>query len=222
MSNFFVCIPTISGYEVALKHLLNSMPDEWRNRYILVYQKEQTEKIVIFEDGRIEVYIKQNLHDYGTWIGIYKLLEKNLLPKDSCFLFIHDTCSFGDQSYKLTSHIANVFMNESDYDIMWLSSKGQCNICLIKESGVKYGNAVYKDVDSITKLQGVTWEWDPYHKYSPKAFELKHYFIPIETEKTGKIKIYGDTERNILKYNSIDLEKYFVDIITDSDHPYKP
>jgi hypothetical protein len=222
MSNFFVCIPTISGYEAALNLLINSMPHEWRNRYILVYQKEQTEKIVIFEDGRIEVYIKQNLHDYGTWIGIYKLLDKNLLPKDSCFLFIHDTCKFGNNSYKLTSHIANVFMNESDYDIMWLSSKGQCNICLIKESGVKYGYNIYKDVENITKLQGVTWEWDPYHKYSPKAFELKHYYIPIETEKMGKIKIYGEIERNILKYNSIDLEKYFVDIITDSDHPYKP
>jgi hypothetical protein len=222
MYNFYVCIPTISGYEKALNNLLDSLPDEWKDKYILVYQNEQKESIMVFDDKHIEVRMKQNLHDYGTWIGIFKLLEQGLVSKNSCFLFIHDTCKFGENSLNLTSHIANVFMNESDYDIMWLSNKGQCNICLIKESGIRYGYNVYKDVKEITKLEGVQWEWYPYHPYSPKAFELKQYFIPIETEKLGKIKIYSNNERNILKYNSIDLEKYFVDIVTDNDHPYSP
>jgi hypothetical protein len=222
MSSFYVCIPTIAGYETALNYLLESFPPGWKGKYILVFQKADDESVCIFEDGHIEVHITQNLHDYGNWIGIYKLLERELIPKNSCFLFVHDTCKFGERSYELTNHIANVFMNESDYDIMWLSSKGQCNICLIKESGIRYGYNVYKDVKEITKLEGVQWEWYPYHPYSPKAFEIKHYFIPIETEKLGKIKIYSDNERNILKYNSIDLEKYFVDIVTDNDHPYSP
>jgi hypothetical protein len=129
MSSFYVCIPTIAGYETALNYLLESFPPGWKGKYILVFQKADDESICIFEDGHIEVHITQNLHDYGNWIGIYKLLERELIPKNSCFLFVHDTCKFGERSYELTNHIANVFMNESDYDIMWLSSKGQCNIC---------------------------------------------------------------------------------------------
>jgi hypothetical protein len=222
MFNFYVCIPTIKGYETALNVLLESLPVEWNNKYILVYQKEEVDMITMFSDGHIEVKIKQNLHDYGNWIGIYRLLEKNLIPKDSCFLFIHDTCKFGNDSYRLTNHIANVFMNESDYQIMWLSYLGQCNICLIKEQGILYGYNIYKDINEVSKIEGVKWEWDPYHEFSPKAFELKQFFIPIKTENCGKIKIYSDNERNILKYPSIDLEKYFVDIVADNDHPYSP
>jgi hypothetical protein len=222
MFNFYVCIPTIKGYEIALNNLLNSFPNEWKEKYILIYQNEITEKITIFEDGHIEVYINNNLHDYGGWIGINKLLEKNIVPNNSCFLFIHDTCKFGDNSYKLTSHIANVFMNESDYDVMWLSKLGQCNICLIKERGIRYGYNVYKDIKTVTKIEGVKWEWDPYHPNSPKAFEIKHYFIPVDTEKLGKRQVYSNTERNVLLYKTIDLEKYFVDIVNESDHPYSP
>jgi hypothetical protein len=38
MSNFYVCITTIIGYEVALNCLLESFPNEWKDKYILVYQ----------------------------------------------------------------------------------------------------------------------------------------------------------------------------------------
>jgi hypothetical protein len=222
MFNFFICIPTIKGYEVALDNLLESLPVEWCNKYILVYQNEVEETITRFKNGRIEIRIQQNLHDYGGWIGIYKLIEQQYIPSNSCFLFIHDTCKFGESAYKKISHISNVFMNEMDHDILWLSSLGQCNICMMKESGIRYGYNIYKDVRSITKRQGVEWEWDPYHPNSPKSFELKHYFVPIETEKRGKRTVYSSVERNVLYYASIDLEKYFVDIALDSDHPYNP
>jgi hypothetical protein len=220
MFNFYICITTIVGYEVALNSLLDSMPLEWKDKYILVYQKADEENICLFEDGHIEIHIKNNLQDYGNWIGIYKLLEQELIPKDSCFLFIHDTCKFGEQSYRLTSHVANVFMNESNYDIMWLSKLGQCNICLIKESGVRYGYNIYKDINEISKPESVTWEWDPYHPNSPKSFELKHYFIQVDTEKLGTKKIYSNNDRHILKYTVIDMEKYYAG--DGVNHPMSP
>ena len=222
MSDFYICITTITGYDAALYNILDSIPKEFKNKYILVFQNEPDEGITIFEDGHFEVHIKHNLHDYGNWIGVHRLLEQELVPKNACFLFVHDTCKFGEKSYSLTSHISNVFMKESDYDILWLCNNGQCNICLIKESAIHYGYNMYKNINSITKMQTVDWEWDYDNPCNPKTFELKHYYIPISNIKTGKRKVYSDVERTVLYYPSIDLEKYYVDIKQESDHPKMP
>jgi hypothetical protein len=222
MSIFYVCITTIKGYETALNNILESLPSEWKDKTIIVYQNESNERITIFEDGHIEVYIKNNLHDYGNWIGIYKLIEREIVPKNSCFLFVHDTCKFGPRTQELSRHISNIFMNESDYDIFWLCNNGQCNICLLKESAIRYGYNFYKDVYSITKMQTVDWEWDYNNPCCPKTFNLKHYYMRIATEKIGKRKVYSDVERTVLYYPTIDMEKYYVDIKQESDHPKSP
>ena len=65
--NFYLSITTIKKYKSALDVLINSLPDEWRHKYILVYQDEDENNYKIFEDGHIEVYIKNNLSDYGSF-----------------------------------------------------------------------------------------------------------------------------------------------------------
>jgi hypothetical protein len=71
---FYLSISTIKKYKVALDVLLESIPNEWKNKYILVYQNENENDYKIFEDGHIEVYIKNNLSDYGNWVGVNILL----------------------------------------------------------------------------------------------------------------------------------------------------
>jgi hypothetical protein len=222
MSIFYVCITTIRGYETALNTILESMPNEWKDKTIIVYQNESNERITVFENGCIEVCIKNNLHDYGNWIGVYKLLDKGMVPNNSCFLFVHDTCKFGPRTYQLSQHISNIFMNESQHDIFWLCNNGQCNISLLKVSAIRYGYNFYKDIYSLTKMQTVDWEWDYNNPYCPKTFNLKHFYIPIGTEKIGIKKVYSDVERTVLYYPSIDMEKYYVDIKQETDHPKSP
>ncbi len=65
-NSFFVSITTIKKYKIALNLLLDSLPDEWKNKYILIYQDEETNNYKIFDDGHIEVYITNNLYDYGN------------------------------------------------------------------------------------------------------------------------------------------------------------
>ena len=43
MSTFYVSITTIQKYKEALDMLLESLPNEWRDKYILVYQAEEEE-----------------------------------------------------------------------------------------------------------------------------------------------------------------------------------
>jgi len=91
--SFYVSITTIKKYKVALDILLASLPEEWKNKYIIVYQDEPENGITVFEDGRIEVRITNNLSDYGNWVGMQMLIDANVVPKDTWFLFIHDKCS---------------------------------------------------------------------------------------------------------------------------------
>jgi len=78
MPNFYVSITTIQKYKCALDYLLESLPNEWKTKYILVYQDEEEEIYKVCEDGHIEVKIKQNLSDYGNWVGVNILLQNNI------------------------------------------------------------------------------------------------------------------------------------------------
>jgi len=226
--NFYVSITTIRSYKVALDMLLESLPNEWKNKYILVYQKEDENNFKVFEDGHIEVYITNNLSDYGNWVGINILLENNIVPHDSWFLFIHDTCKFVENnnisstSDELTYEIIKKY-NDSKMDIIWLSNTGQCNICLIRKNAIIYGNNLYKNIQFMTKMETINYEWQHSHKLSPKSFTVEQCYIKISTISLGKRYVYNNkNKRNVLLYESINMEKYYFYTRCESDHPFSP
>jgi len=220
---FYLAISTIKKYKVALDMLLESLPNEWKNKYILVYQDEDENSCKVFEDGHIEVYIKNNLSDYGNWVGVNMLLEKQIVPQDSWFLFIHDTCKFmNDNSAELTYKIIEEY-NDTNIDILWLSNTGQCNICLIRKNGIIYGNNLYKDINYMTKMETITYEWNHNHILSPKSFSVTHKFLDIPTKHFGQRFVYNNiNNRDVLLYESINMEKYYYFTLKESDHPFSP
>ena len=207
--NFFVCITTIKKYDIALQTIINSLPKEWQKNYILVYNNEPKNDYKMCEDGNIEVYITNNLFDYGNWVGVNILLEANIVPQDSWFLFVHDTCKFSENSADLTQEILEKY-NNYDTDILWLCDTGQCNICLIKKHGVQYGNTLYKDIHTMTKAETIIYEWKRNHTLSPKSFKVNQQYIKIPATHLGKRDVYNtNTIRDILWYKSINMEKYY-------------
>lgn len=221
--NFYVSITTIRKYKVALDMLLKSLPDEWKNKYILVYQDEEENGYKIFDDGHIEVYMLNNLSDYGNWVGVNLLLEKNVVPQDTWFLFIHDTCKFvNNNNVDLTYEIINSH-NNSEIDILWLCDNGRCNICLIRKNGILYGNNLYKNTVYMTKMETIKYEWDHKNKFSPKSFCVSQKFLNIPAKQLGKRFVYNNKKkRDVLLYESISLEKYFYQTEKESDHPFSP
>jgi len=219
--SFYISITTIKKYKCALDVLLNSLPNEWKNKYIIVYQDENENNFKICEDGHIEVYIQNNIYEYGNYVGINMLLESNIIPQDSWFLFIHDTCKFlGDNCVLLTYKLIENYKNN---DIIWLSNTGQCNICLIRKNAIQAGNKLYKDIKSIPKMDAIGYEWNHKHVLSPKSFNVKQHFINNPTKYLGKRYVYNNTnERDCLLYESINIEKYYVHIRVESDHPVLP
>jgi hypothetical protein len=220
---FYLSITTIKKYKVALDMLLESLPNEWKNKYILVYQNEDENGSKVFEDGHIEVYIKNNLSDYGNWVGVNILLEKQIIPQDSWFLFIHDTCKFvNDNSAELTYKIIEEY-NDSNIDILWLSNTGQCNICLIRKNAITYGNNLYKDINYMTKMDTIAYEWNHTNVLSPKSFCVIQKFLDIPTKHLGQRFVYNNiNNRDVLYYESINMEKYYYFTLKESDHPFSP
>jgi hypothetical protein len=207
--NFFVCITTIKKYDIALQTIINSLPKEWQKNYILVYNNEPKNDYKMCEDGHIEVYITNNLFDYGNWVGVNLLLEANVVPQNSWFLFVHDTCKFSENSADLTQEII-VKYNNSDTDILWLCDTGQCNICLIKKNGIQYGNTLYKDIQTMIKAETIIYEWKRNNRLSPKSFKVNQEYIKIPTTHLGKRDVYNtNVIRDILWFKSINMEKYY-------------
>jgi hypothetical protein len=218
--DFYISITTIKKYKPALDVLLHSLPIEWKN-YILVYQNENENNFEVFEDGHIEVNITNNLSDYGNFVGVNMLLESNAIPRNSWFLFIHDTCKFlGNNCVDLTLKLINDY---NDNDIIWLSNNGQCNICLIRYNAIKIGNNFYKDIKYMTKMETIKYEWEHKNILSPKSFNVKQVFVNIPTKHLGKRYVYNNlNNRDVLLYETINMEKYYFKTVIESDHPFSP
>ncbi len=220
--NFYISITTIRKYKPALDILLCSLPIEWRNRYILVYQNEEETSIDIFKDGHIEVCIENNLSDYGNWIGVYLLFAKKIIPDESWILFIHDTCKFKENALQSTYNLLKIY-KDTDYDIVWLTNDGRCNICLIRKNAIEYGFNIYKNIKEMTKMETIKCEWEHDYELSPKSFKVKQDFIKLLPLYLGKKFIYNlQNERNIFLFQAIDMEKYYVYVKEENQHPKMP
>jgi hypothetical protein len=169
------------------------------------------------------VYITNNLSDYGNFVGVNMLFELNIIPQDSWILFIHDTCKFlGDSCVSLTDKFIRDY-NDTDIDILWLSDRGQCNICLVRKNAIQFGNNLYKDIKFMTKMQTIQYEWEHQHFLSPKSFKVKQHFIKIPTKHLGRRYVYNNVnKRDCLLYESINMEKYYFHTRIESDHPFSP
>jgi hypothetical protein len=220
--NFYISITTIKKYKSALDVLIDSLPNEWKNKYILVYQNEDENNFKICEDGHIEVYISNNLSDYGNFVGVNMLFESNIIPQNSWILFVHDTCKFLDNCVDLTYTLIKDY-NDSNIDILWLCDTGQCNICLIRKNAILFGNNLYKDIKFMNKMETIGYEWNHNHHLSPKSFNVKQFFVNIPTKHLGERYVYNNiNKRNCLLYESINMEKYYFYIKTESEHPFSP
>jgi len=207
IKQFYVVIPTIRKYYKALRILLNSLPIEWK--YILVYQDEEDDIYKIRSDKNYEVSIKQNLYEYGSFIGVNMLLQDNLLPRDTWFLFLHDTCKTGP---RIKDAIEDILLNASDdEDIIWLCNTGKCNLCLLRNV-VPHGYSVYNNMQ-MTKQYAIEIEY--MGKDSVKAFPCKQRFLDYQCLFDGPSDVYNDElykKRVTTKFQNIDLEKYYAEL----------
>jgi len=221
-SPFYVSILTHRNYGDALKALLSTLPVEFKNKYILIYSQEPEYEIKNFEDGHIEVKIKNNIYDYGNWVGISMLLEKNVVPQNSWFLLIHDTCKFVENSAQKINSIINEF-DQTDRDIIWTSNNGISNFCLARRNGVKQGGARYHSILTMSKMDAISYEWNHGHYLCPKSLDAPNFYINCPVKNLGTRDVYNSGAiRTIILHDSVGIEKYYVHVSKEGEHPERP
>lgn len=218
--NPYIVITSLKGYEVARNVLLQSLPPGWEKRYILVYQKEAEDNCKVCEDGHIEVMLQRNIYEYGAWIGVKLLLDNNIIPQDSWFLFIHDTCKFSPNSKLLTDRIVKQY-DRTNIDCIWLCLGGFNNICLIRRSAIYEGFKLYEHVHSMTKTDAIEAELNHTFYLSPKRIHTRQLFLKFKNRIIGRTKVYGTHLRDISHFASINLEKYIFNSV-NAIHPHNP
>jgi len=204
--DFYIVIPTIRNkYQIALNTLLQSIPDNFKN-YIIIYQDEESVEINTFQDGHIELSIPNNIFEYGNWIGTGILLEKNILPPSTWFLFIHDTCRMTDTTLNLTQSIIDN-NPDNELNIIWLA-KGFFNICLIRKNGITSGYHLYKNHLNMDKDIAISAEHDKHH-LSPKKLLVTQHFIDFNPNVGETVDVYKTGVHRWVQYiESIELYKY--------------
>ena len=217
MNDFYIVITTIRSYQVALTELLQSLPPQLK--YIVIYSKEPTNDYKI-QETTIEVSIRNNIYEYGAYLGINMLLEKNAIPETSVFLFIHDTCKFGQTATEKLPPLIEEFV-KGEEEIFWLEKRGLCNICLIKPKAIKEGVKRYRNFFVMDKMTAITAEWGG-NGISPKKLPLKQKFHTSHAEARGSRFVYNkENKREVIYYSLIDMEKYFT-AKHPTEHPQKP
>ena len=75
----------------------------------------------------------------------------------------------------------------------------------------------------MTKSDTITYEWEHSHNLSPKSFNIKHDFIKLIPLCLGQKYVYNlQNIRTVYLFQAIDMEKYFVYIKNDTQHPLLP
>ena len=221
MDSLYIVIPTLKSYKIALDLLLLSLPEQWKTRVIIIYQKEKEESFTMFPDGRIEVYLDRNIYEYGSWIGVNLLLKNKIIPYDSWFLFLHDTSKCGPKTYEKCKELLDLF-TDSEFDIIWLTLKGESNIGLFRRGALTEGTKMYANEYTITKMDAIDYEQRHYSKLSPKKINVPQLFLDTDKILTGIKPIYGVHKRTVFYIETIDLEKYYVHIEQEDEHPQAP
>ena len=216
--SLYIVITTVKGQEIALDCIVESLPSEWKRSYIVVSQKEDCEDCKVCEDGHIEVRLNRNIYEYGAWIGVQMLIEKNVIPPKAWCLFVHDTCCFGANSQSLTERLASKF-DPTPIDCIWLCKHGLRNICLIRRHAIREGAKRYERILTMTNDEAIQGELNSRCRFSPKSLYMKQDFLHFPLSVKEKRKVYGIHMRNVEYFESIDLERYVIPTNASSSLP---
>jgi hypothetical protein len=218
----FISIVTMRKYKDALAHVLASLPAGF-TKYIVTYQDEPVEEDYYEqkEDGHYEIYSKRNLFEYGAWPALSMLKRDGKITDSDKILMIHDTTKLGENTLEKVKAL-----DFKDFDIFWASDVGQCNLCVALGKIIEKGAEKFKDMLTLDRGVGIAMEWDHTHEKSLKNIEgggVKNKFYDKQAEHRGTRKVYSEVDRNVLYFESIDLEKYYVHVALDGKgHPTVP
>lgn len=206
---FRVVIPTLRKNTEAFDNLWKTIPEETKNLSIIVYQDEPHEMILVGVTGTIEVYLKQNLFEYGAWIAAKKLVsETTLIIESDWLVMIHDTCAFQSDTLERIKNMIYT-LNFTPINFYSLVHSGFHNLSLVRNAGIHLVADHFLNIKTITKEEAIAYEGDGIFKLlDGKTFRGEHTKGPV-----FRGKIWFDSgERSVVNVVSINLLKFYKEI----------
>ena len=215
----YVVITSMRSYRDALDALLDSLPTDLPR--IIVYQGEPASSWTRDDDGNFRVFLPCNIYEYGFYVGVRLLQDAGQVPRTATCLLLHDTCKAGPEFAQRLRAAADM-QCDNCADILWMSVAGTCNISLQRARALEVGYDKFCDVKTMSKMTAIDMEHFR-HPDSPKFFAVKSIAVNEKPEKRGVRDVYNTSvNRNVIYFKSIDLEKYYVHVDNDDEHPQKP
>ena len=213
----YIVIVTHKGYGEALDKLLATLKEWPKEDIIIVANGDLKERIFKREDGCLQVSTQKNLYEYTAFF-VPEIIRAS---KSDAFMLLHDTSEAGHEFLQKTRNQFSEFRKHR-CNILWLSSSGQCNVCIYDASAVAEAKRVFKDVLTIDKMLAIHMEHNGTEN-SPKRWNLVQRFHSEATKHIGTCKPYSSgVLRNVLYFPSINLKKYYVHVSKTEEHPQVP
>jgi hypothetical protein len=197
----WIVIPTLNKYEVAYKNLWNSIPDELYPKTITIFQDSPNDSWEKTSNG-YKVYIRNNIYEYGAWVGANTLVQAREISEDDYFLMIHDTCEFGKNTMYRIIQLENELKN-TNIEYFSLLKGGFHNLCVVCKRGLTSIAENFKEVISMTKSEAVSFE-TTLRENIPST---EYMVVPIHN---GPKKVYSDLERMVVYVHSLDMLKFYI------------
>ena len=81
---------------------------------------------------------------------------------------------------------------------------------------------MYKNEYTMTKMDAIEYEQRLNSRLSPKMLNVPQLFLDTDKILTGIKPIYGVHKRTVFYIETIDLEKYYVHVEKEEQHPQAP
>lgn len=208
----WIVIPTLKKYEVAYKNLWKSIPAELYPKTITIFQDSTNDSWEKTSDG-YKVYIRNNIYEYGAWVGAHILVQAHEISEDEYFLMIHDTCEFGKNTMYRITQLENELKN-TNIEYFSLLNGGFHNLCVVCKRGLTFIAKKFEDVISMSKPEALSFET----KLKENIPSAEYMFGPIHH---GPKRVYSNLERMVVYVHSLDMFKFYIDSVKNK-HPDIP
>lgn len=221
--DLWAVITTIDAYEGPRSKLRQSLMDAgWpATRTMWVYGASKAPRAFREPDGALHVNIRENLFDHNAFIGA---AEAPGISDDTIFVLLHDTSRVGRNMPDRVRKMAED-MTKRRLDILWCTSRGQCNICLFNRKAAIAARSLWSGVTQVSKDTAIRMEWDN-DPLSPKRLPgVRQAFHPSSPrDLPGATDWYGTgVLRKTLHFESVDVYKAYVQLDQHTHvHPNRP
>lgn len=199
----YIIISSHAKYGEPRSRLLVSLKDWPLDRVIVVLNGEPVDEV--YYEKVCTVRMKTNIYEYSSFF-VPDILQAS---QDAAFMLLQDT-SVAGPDFVSRAHAAFRRYRETQCDILWCSSIGQCNVCVFGLQACLCARRLWDGMLTLDKGRAISMEHNATDELSLKGAPLRHVYVEERPELRGVETPYASRIlRRALYFPFLDLTKYY-------------